>query len=50
INYVNEIIIYLGRNAISLINNGMLADVDNQFYLNNFYESNLNLVDTFNDD
>ncbi|SCL85851.1 Protein of unknown function (DUF2031), putative [Plasmodium chabaudi adami] len=28
----------------------MLADVDNQFYLNNFYESNLNLVDAFNDD
>ncbi|SCL91470.1 Protein of unknown function (DUF2031), putative [Plasmodium chabaudi chabaudi] len=43
-------IIYLGRNVINFRNNRILADVDNQFYLNNFYESNLNLVDACNDD
>ncbi|CAD2110816.1 fam-b protein [Plasmodium vinckei] len=33
-----------------LINNRILADVNNQFYLNNFYESKLNIVDAFNDE
>ncbi|VEV57592.1 fam-b protein [Plasmodium vinckei vinckei] len=32
-----------------LINNRILTDVDNQFYFNNFYELNLNLVNQFND-
>ncbi|CAD2099513.1 fam-b protein [Plasmodium vinckei petteri] len=32
-----------------LINNRILAYVDNQFYLNNFYESNLSLENKFSD-
>ncbi|SCL98905.1 Protein of unknown function (DUF2031), putative [Plasmodium chabaudi adami] len=38
------------RKCKKLINNRTLADVDNQFYLISFYESNLNLVDACNDE
>ncbi|VTZ70662.1 fam-b protein [Plasmodium chabaudi chabaudi] len=47
--YVNERSIYIGRNIINFRNNRTLADADNQFDLNNFYESTLILANQFND-
>ncbi|CAD2097535.1 fam-b protein [Plasmodium vinckei] len=47
--YVNERIIYFERNVINFINNRILANVDNQFDLNNFYESTLSLANQFSD-
>ncbi|CDU15838.1 fam-b protein [Plasmodium yoelii] len=46
---VNERSINLERNVTNFRNNRILADVDNQFDLNDFYQSTLNLVDQFND-
>ncbi|CAD2095557.1 hypothetical protein YYG_04641 [Plasmodium vinckei petteri] len=46
--FVNESI-YLERNAINFRNNRMLADVDNQFDLNELYQSTLSLTNQFND-
>ncbi|CDU16011.1 fam-b protein, partial [Plasmodium yoelii] len=47
--YVNERIIYLERNITNFRNNRILADIDNQFDLNEFYQSILSLVDQFNE-
>ncbi|CAD2097412.1 hypothetical protein YYG_03852 [Plasmodium vinckei petteri] len=47
--FVNERTIYLERNVINFINNRILADADNQFDLNNFYESTLSLANQFSD-
>ncbi|CDU19171.1 hypothetical protein YYC_02086 [Plasmodium yoelii 17X] len=47
--FVNERDIYLERNITNFRNNRILADVDNRFNLNDFYQSTLNLVDQFND-
>ncbi|CAD2095733.1 fam-b protein [Plasmodium vinckei] len=46
--FVNESI-YLERNIINFRNNRMLADVDNQFDLNELYQSTLSLTNQFND-
>ncbi|CAD2084034.1 fam-b protein [Plasmodium vinckei lentum] len=46
--FVNESI-YLERNAINFRNNRMLADVDNQYDLNELYQSTLSLANQFND-
>ncbi|SCL83849.1 fam-b protein [Plasmodium chabaudi adami] len=46
---VNGINVYLERNIINSRNNRILADVDTQFDLNNFYESTLSLVNQFSD-
>ncbi|SCL94396.1 fam-b protein [Plasmodium chabaudi adami] len=45
---VNEKSICLERNIIHFRNNRTLANWDNQFDLNNFYESTSNLADQFN--
>ncbi|ETB60535.1 hypothetical protein YYC_02800 [Plasmodium yoelii 17X] len=47
--FVNERSICLERNITKFRNNRILADVDNQFDLNDFYQSTLSLVDQFND-
>ncbi|CAD2085939.1 fam-b protein [Plasmodium vinckei lentum] len=47
--YANERSIYLERNVINFRNNRILADADNQFDLNNFYESTLSLANQFSD-
>ncbi|VTZ66942.1 fam-b protein [Plasmodium chabaudi chabaudi] len=49
LHYANERSIYLERNVINFRNNRILADVDNQFDLNNFYESTLDFLNEFND-
>ncbi|EUD71238.1 hypothetical protein YYG_03293 [Plasmodium vinckei petteri] len=49
LHYVNERKIYLEMNIINIKNNRILADRDNQFDLNNFYESTLSLADQLND-
>ncbi|CAD2083906.1 fam-b protein [Plasmodium vinckei brucechwatti] len=48
LHFVNESI-YLERNAINFRNTRMLADVDNQFDLNELYQSTLSLTNEFND-
>ncbi|SCM01100.1 Protein of unknown function (DUF2031), putative [Plasmodium chabaudi adami] len=47
--YVNERSIYLERNVINFRSNRILADTDNQFDLNNFYESTLSLANQFSE-
>ncbi|CAD2096412.1 fam-b protein [Plasmodium vinckei lentum] len=47
--FIYERSIYLERNVISFINNRILANVDDQFDLNNFYESTLSLANQFSD-
>ncbi|VEV57129.1 fam-b protein [Plasmodium vinckei vinckei] len=47
--FVNERNIYLEKNITKFGNNRGLADVDNQFDLNNFYESTLSLANQLND-
>ncbi|SCL86972.1 fam-b protein [Plasmodium chabaudi adami] len=47
--YVNERSIYLKRNVINFRSNRILADTDNQFDLNNFYESTLSLANQFSE-
>ncbi|SCM19553.1 fam-b protein [Plasmodium chabaudi chabaudi] len=47
--YVNERSIDRERNVINYRNNRILEDADNQFDLNNFYESNSNFANQFND-
>ncbi|KEG03305.1 hypothetical protein YYE_02239 [Plasmodium vinckei vinckei] len=47
--FINERKIYLERNIINFKNNRILADSNNQFDLNNFYESTLSLANQFND-
>ncbi|EUD69747.1 hypothetical protein YYG_04967, partial [Plasmodium vinckei petteri] len=47
--FINERSIYFERNIINFRNNRKLADPDNQFDLNNFYESALDFVSAFND-
>ncbi|SCL88307.1 fam-b protein, partial [Plasmodium chabaudi adami] len=49
LHFINESNVYLERNIINLENNRILANADNQFDLNNFYESNLTLADQLND-
>ncbi|SCL87570.1 fam-b protein [Plasmodium chabaudi adami] len=49
LHFINESNVYLERNIINLENNRILANADNQFDLNNFYESTLTLADQFND-
>ncbi|CAD2109190.1 fam-b protein [Plasmodium vinckei] len=39
----------MSEKCTKLINNRILADADNRFYLNNFYESTLNLANQFSD-
>ncbi|CDU16403.1 hypothetical protein YYC_03333 [Plasmodium yoelii 17X] len=46
---VNERSIFLERNIIKFRSNRILADVDNQFDLNDFYESTLSLANQFNE-
>ncbi|SCL83656.1 fam-b protein, partial [Plasmodium berghei] len=48
--FVNDRGICLERDVINFRNNRILVDVDNQFDLNNFYESTLSLINQFNDD
>ncbi|VTZ67139.1 fam-b protein [Plasmodium chabaudi chabaudi] len=47
--YVNERSIYLKSNVINFRSNRILADTDNQFDLNNFYESTLSLANQFSE-
>ncbi|ETB56989.1 hypothetical protein YYC_05336 [Plasmodium yoelii 17X] len=47
--FVNDRGIHLERNVINFRNNRILSDADNQFDLNEFYESTLSLVSQFND-
>ncbi|VEV54396.1 fam-b protein [Plasmodium vinckei vinckei] len=47
--HINETSIYIERNIINFKNNRILGDTDNQFDLNNFYESTLSLANQFND-
>ncbi|CDS44987.1 fam-b protein [Plasmodium yoelii] len=47
---VNERNIYHERNITNFRNNRILADADNQFDLNEFYQSTLSLANQFNDD
>ncbi|EUD74082.1 hypothetical protein YYG_00029 [Plasmodium vinckei petteri] len=49
LHFVNERSIYLGRDIIKFKNNRILANVDNQFDLNNFYESTFSFANQFND-
>ncbi|CAD2105719.1 hypothetical protein YYG_01144 [Plasmodium vinckei petteri] len=49
LHFVNERSIYLERGIIKFKNNRILADTDNQFDLNNFYESTLSLANQFSD-
>ncbi|ETB63240.1 hypothetical protein YYC_00079 [Plasmodium yoelii 17X] len=46
---VNERSVYLERNVINFRNNRILANAENQFNLNDFYQSTLSLVNQFND-
>ncbi|EAA18193.1 hypothetical protein YYC_05798 [Plasmodium yoelii 17X] len=48
--FVNERSINLERNITNFRNNRILADTDNRFDLNNFYESTLSLINKINDD
>ncbi|KEG01399.1 hypothetical protein YYE_03495 [Plasmodium vinckei vinckei] len=47
--FINERNIYLERNIINFKNNRILADADNQFDFNHFYESTLSLTNQLND-
>ncbi|CAD2092335.1 Plasmodium exported protein, unknown function [Plasmodium vinckei brucechwatti] len=47
--FINERSICLERNIINFRNNRILADVENQFDLNNFYQSTLSLANQLND-
>ncbi|CDU17387.1 fam-b protein [Plasmodium yoelii] len=47
--FINERNIYHERNIIQLRSIRILADVDNQFDLNDFYQSTLSLANQFND-
>ncbi|CAD2095025.1 fam-b protein [Plasmodium vinckei] len=47
--FINERSICLERNIINFRNNRILADVENQFDLNNFYQSTWSLVNQLND-
>ncbi|CAD2090648.1 fam-b protein [Plasmodium vinckei brucechwatti] len=47
--FINGRNIYLEKNITNFRNNRILADADNQFDLNNFYESTLSLVNQFSD-
>ncbi|EUD69638.1 hypothetical protein YYG_05154 [Plasmodium vinckei petteri] len=47
--FINETSKYIERNIINFRNNRVLAYADNQFDLNNFYESTFSLVSQFND-
>ncbi|CAD2085017.1 fam-b protein [Plasmodium vinckei lentum] len=47
--FINERSIYFERNIINFRNNRKLADPDNQFDLDNFYESALDFANAFND-
>ncbi|CAD2086349.1 fam-b protein [Plasmodium vinckei lentum] len=49
LHYVNERSVSLERNIINFRNNRILADADNQFDLNNFYQSTLSLANQFSD-
>ncbi|CAD2097523.1 fam-b protein [Plasmodium vinckei] len=49
LHFVNERSTYLERDIIKLKNNRILADIDNQFDLNNFYGSTLSLANQFSD-
>ncbi|CAD2097772.1 fam-b protein [Plasmodium vinckei petteri] len=49
LHYVNERSVSLERNIINFRNNRILADADNQFDLNNFYQSALSLANQFSD-
>ncbi|CAD2086351.1 fam-b protein [Plasmodium vinckei lentum] len=48
LHYVNERSVSLERNIINFRNNRILADADNQFDLNNFYQSTSSLESQFN--
>ncbi|CAD2112690.1 fam-b protein [Plasmodium vinckei petteri] len=47
--FINEASKYLEKNIINFRNNRVLADADNLFDLNNFYESTFSLASQFND-
>ncbi|CAD2083634.1 fam-b protein [Plasmodium vinckei lentum] len=47
--FINETSKYIERNIINFRNNRVLAYADNQFDLNNFYESTFSLASQFND-
>ncbi|CAD2099588.1 fam-b protein [Plasmodium vinckei brucechwatti] len=47
--FINGRNIYFEKNITNFRNNRILADADNQFDLNNFYESTLSLVNQFSD-
>ncbi|CAD2112606.1 fam-b protein [Plasmodium vinckei petteri] len=47
--FINEASKYLERNIINFRNNRVLADADNLFDLNNFYESTFSLANKFSD-
>ncbi|SCM20576.1 fam-b protein [Plasmodium chabaudi adami] len=47
--FINERNIYLERNIINFINNRILANVDNQFDLYDFYQSTSNIASQFSD-
>ncbi|SCL96739.1 Protein of unknown function (DUF2031), putative [Plasmodium chabaudi adami] len=47
--FISERNIHLERNVINFKNNRILADADNQFDLNDFYQSTLSLANQFND-
>ncbi|CAD2099556.1 fam-b protein [Plasmodium vinckei brucechwatti] len=47
--FINGRNIYLEKNITNFRNNRILADADNQFDLNNFYESTLSLANQFSD-
>ncbi|CAD2110625.1 fam-b protein [Plasmodium vinckei] len=47
--FINETNKYLEKNIINFRNNRVLADADNLFDLNNFYESTFSLANQFSD-
>ncbi|CAD2109200.1 fam-b protein [Plasmodium vinckei] len=49
LHFLNERNIYIERDIINFKNNRILADKDNQFDLNDFYESTFSLVNQLND-
>ncbi|CAD2099643.1 fam-b protein [Plasmodium vinckei lentum] len=49
LHFTNERNIYLEKNIIDFRNNRILAEADNQFDLNSFYESTLSLANQFSD-
>ncbi|CAD2106402.1 fam-b protein [Plasmodium vinckei brucechwatti] len=49
LHFINEANKFLERNIINFKNNRILADGDNQFDLNNFYQSALSLANQFSD-